>query len=239
MQDINYQHESQGAASRTPIIDELREAWYIAKRQSYRRVPRFEIPEGDFMAELRAHGCIAIAEKGDDYSFEYDDNVREIARQLWLYTTGNAGFEGNLNKGIALTGWFGCGKSLIMDAYSRLVNYHIGNSDLTSRHTPYEFMTSFTLFGRVQERGVVHYSGINLIIDEIGREAKVAKNWGTETMPIVDLLFERHRKGVITHITANYSLDDLSKDVMYGAMLGDRFREMFNFIHMRGGSKRK
>lgn len=237
MQDNNYQHEPQSAASQTPIIDMLRTAWHEAKRMSLRRIPRFDIPENEFMEELRAHGCIIIAEGGDDYPFEYDDKIKPVAHQLWLYTTGNSEFIGSLTKGIALVGYYGCGKSLLMEAYSRLINTRIDYHE--KRMIKYDFITSQNLFSKVKEDGMAPFIAGNMILDELGREAKVSKQWGNEALPVADVLFERHRKGLLTHITANFTLEDLSGDEMYGEMLGDRFKEMFNFIHMGGGSRRK
>ena len=237
LQDINYQHEPQGAVSQTPILDELREAWYLTKKQNARKIPRLNISESDFMAELRAHGCIVIAERGDDYSFEYDDDVKTIAHQLWLYTIGSKDFAGSLSKGIALVGYFGCGKSLIMESYARFINYRIDHSQM--RMPKYDFLTSSKLFNKVRQDGIEPFAVGAMIIDEIGRESKVAKVWGNESLPVVDVLFERHRRGVITHMTANFTLEDLKCDDMYGEMLGDRFEEMFNFIVMNGGIRRK
>lgn len=83
------------------------------------------------------------------------------------------------------------------------------------------------------------YSNNPLFIDEFGREAKRGKVYGSEVTPVIDLLFERHRRGAVTHITSNFLLETLSSDEMYGKMLGDRFREMFNFIELKGSSRRK
>lgn len=234
---MNYPNGQGLAASPTQILESLRSQWHETKERVKKRVPRFEITESEFMAELRAHGCIAIASSGGEHSFEYDDKVSKVARQLWYYTVGDERFDGSLQKGIALIGYYGCGKSLIMEAYSRLVNYRI---HLMGKRIPhYEFITSQSLFQKVKDDGLAPYVVGNLIIDELGREAKVAKIWGNESLPVVDVLFERHRKGHLTHMTANFDLRALSDEDMYGEMLGDRFREMFNFIVMDGGSRRK
>lgn len=178
-----------------------------------------------------------MAERGDEGKFEYDRYVTPIAHYLWLYTVRHTDFPDNLNKGIALIGPFGCGKSLFMEAYTRLINYHILNDEL--RIPSYEFHTSRYLFNRVQEKGIEHFERVPMVIDEIGREIKVAKSWGTESLPLVDLLFERHRRGSVTHITANFGWEELAQVDMYGPMLGDRFKEMFNFVYMDGNSRRK
>lgn len=177
-----------------------------------------------------------MAERGGARTFEYDAHVSAIAHYLWQYTVNHTDFPDDRNKGIALIGPFGCGKSLIMEAYTRLMNYHILNDEL--RFPTCEFHTSRYLFNRVQEKGIEHFDRVPMVIDEIGRELKVAKSWGTESLPLVDLLFERYRRGSVTHITANFGWEELAQIEMYGPMLGDRFKEMFNFVYMEGESRR-
>lgn len=222
------------------IMEDLREAWVLAQKERFRKIPRFNISEHDFKEQLRAHACIIIAERGGGHTFEYDSPSNEIATQLWAYTIGDAKvFKGSLLKGIALVGYFGCGKTLIMEAWGRLVNYHVRELELRAHR--YDFYTARELLNLVVEKGYAAYKGGAMIIDELGRETKTVKSWGTESMPMHDLLFERHRLGAITHITANMTLKDFAREDKggYGEMMADRFKEMFNFIEMKGASRRK
>ena len=77
-----------------------------------------------------------------------------------------------------------------------------------------------------------------LLIDELGREPRPAKHYGTELNVIQFLLQLRydHRMSDITHLTSNIRPEDVMP--MYGDYISDRFREMFNIIHWGGESKR-
>ena len=79
---------------------------------------------------------------------------------------------------------------------------------------------------------------INLIIDELGREPRPAKYFGTELNVIQFVLQLRydHRRDSVTHITTNLKPEDIAQ--YYGEYIADRCREMFNFIEFKGASLR-
>jgi len=56
--------------------------------------------------------------------------------------------------------------------------------------------------------------------------------------PVSELLSLRSDVGTTTHGTTNFTLETLSSEDFYGAMIGDRLRMMFNFITMKGESRR-
>jgi DNA replication protein DnaC len=78
-----------------------------------------------------------------------------------------------------------------------------------------------------------------LIIDEFGREPKQIMDFGNLRSPIVELLCERYDNGAWTHGVSNFTLDTLSSENLYGKMTGDRLKSMFNFIELKGESRRK
>ncbi len=205
----------------------------ICARHGYRRSKFRSL----IFIQDKAHANILLVRRGIQKPFEIDLHISLIIDQLYAFTIRDkVAFEGDINKGIALLGYFGCGKTLLMEAWSELIQYRV--SELNLRVIPYSFLSSSQLFHKVKAEGVGPYSKCPMIIDELGREAKIAKTWGNEEAPISDLLLERYRTGAITHITANFREKELGSDELYGTMLGDRFKEMFNFIEMKGGSRR-
>jgi hypothetical protein len=42
-----------------------------------------------------------------------------------------------------------------------------------------------------------------------------------------------------THGVSNFTLGTLSLENLYGRMTGERLKSMFNFIELKGGSRRK
>ncbi|GHU69577.1 hypothetical protein FACS189413_08700 [Bacteroidia bacterium] len=57
--------------------------------------------------------------------------------------------------------------------------------------------------------------------------------------PTIELLCERYDSGTWTLGTSNFTLETLSSENQYGKMTGDRIKAMFNFIELKGESRRK
>lgn len=150
------------------------------------------------------------------------------------------------NKGFCFYGDLGLGKSMILQA---LRHYRNG---LFSRHeskredfrmkgnwlkSASELANIFSADG---QSALIQYTSdeINLIIDELGREPRPAKYFGTELNVIQFVLQLRydHRRDSVTHITTNLKPEDIAQ--YYGEYIADRCWEMFNFIEFKGASLR-
>lgn len=64
-----------------------------------------------------------------------------------------------------------------------------------------------------------------LIIDDMGIEPSVVKNFGTEITPLTDIIYHRYDRAAMTIITSN--LDDQSIKERYGERVSDRLTEIF------------
>lgn len=64
-----------------------------------------------------------------------------------------------------------------------------------------------------------------LIIDDMGVEPSVVKNFGTEITPVTDIIYCRYDRMAMTIITSN--LDDQSIKERYGERVWDRLTEIF------------
>lgn len=239
----NQQATQQGAgildrASVDSMLETLRTTWSQTISEAESVVPHFNIGFDEFCDLLTGFGSVLMASKRLRDKFVIDSDNRNAIEQLYFYTTSDQRFSGALHKGIALIGHYGRGKSLLLEAYCDMINAICEYRSL-NRCTRYTFITASEIALRFNESYFDRLVVGGIAIDELGREARSVKHYGTELMPVIDLLFERYRRGTITHITANYSLEDLSAEDMYGEMLGDRLREMFNFIVMDGKSRRK
>lgn len=230
-----------GSANQISIDDclsELRLRYNdIAKKSSVRRAVIKKLDFEGFKSLLQGFGSLEMIKAENKSLFSFDKYNLPIVEQLYLYTVGDPQFNGSLSKGIAVNGKYGCGKTIIMTAYTEMINFLIGKYEL--RQPLYRQITASYFVSNYSPALFADYSASPLLIDEFGREAKTAKVYGTEVTPIIDLLFERHRRNAITHITSNFMLETLSGENMYGDMLGDRFNEMFNFITLQGNSRRK
>ena len=75
--------------------------------------------------------------------------------------------------------------------------------------------------------------------DELGSETKPTGRWGNFEN-VMQYIFQRRydsRNNQFTHVTSNYTPEQIAE--YYGARIYDRFKEMFNFVALRGKTFRK
>ena len=150
------------------------------------------------------------------------------------------------NKGFCFYGDLGLGKSLTLQALRQYRNglvsrYESKKEDFRMKGTWLKAASELAnIFSVDGQPALVKYTTdeINLIIDELGREPRPAKYFGTELNVIQFVLQLRydHRRDSVTHITTNLKLEDIAQK--YGAYIADRCLEMFNFIEFKGASLR-
>ena len=150
------------------------------------------------------------------------------------------------NKGFCFYGDLGLGKSMTLQALRQYRNglvsrYESKKEDFRMKGTWLKAASELAnIFAVDGQPALIKYTTdeINLIIDELGREPRPAKYFGTELNVIQFVLQLRydHRRDSVTHITTNLKLEDIAQK--YGAYIADRCLEMFNFIEFKGASLR-
>ena len=150
------------------------------------------------------------------------------------------------NKGFCFYGDLGLGKSMILQALrlyrnSLVARHESKRDDFRMKGTWLKAASELAnIFSVDGQPALIKYTTdeINLIIDELGREPRPAKYFGTELNVIQFVLQLRydHRRDSVTHITTNLKLEDIAQK--YGAYIADRCLEMFNFIEFKGASLR-
>lgn len=86
--------------------------------------------------------------------------------------------------------------------------------------------------------GGVDYAGVRfLLLDDLGVEPTTVYDYGTETTPIINLLYRRYDKRQFTVVTSN--LDDELLQSKYGARVADRLVESFDKLSYTNASYRK
>lgn len=165
-----------------------------------------------------------------------EDN-RKIINELLMYFTGNGNL--NLRKGIYIYGDFGTGKSVMMQAIrktlAKIFPFNLngfGNTSIEQIIEHYKFENNLHKFGYNDGKPY------HLCINEFGKQMS-EKIYGTDVNNILESLFmiryELFQSGKLTHVTSNYSPDQVSLP----PIIKDRMVEMFNFINLGGNSFRK
>lgn len=178
-------------------------------------------------------------------TFVIDHDNREIVSSVfawvWKYDTWNrCGFD--YKKGFFVYGPVGTGKSTLLKGLQKYMN------KVKDRYSTKDFRIGFfwksaselanSYAGDGQEKLLQWCDECNLLIDELGREPRPAKHFGTALNVIQFILQLRYyrRKDNITHITSNINPEDVL--TLYGDYISDRFKEMFNIVPYGGKSKR-
>jgi len=200
-----------------------------------RRLP-LPLAYSDFRELFRSFGTICLHNRNQNRNFIIDNDNEAMIEQLYLYAIGNSSFNGNLSKGFMLQGKYGCGKTLIFETYSLLHNHIVRKFSLN--YPLFTFVKSVELQEQIVKQSPSIFAKRPLIIDEFGRESKMVMDYGNVSRPISELLSLRSDVGAVTHGTTNFTLATLSSDEFYGGMIGDRLKVMFNFITLKGESRR-
>lgn len=164
-------------------------------------------------------------------------------RNLIMYFHGDEKFNGDLNKGLLITGPTGTGKSLsmsIMREYRKVDNIKF-LYDGIAIDLDYEIVNGYMINSSFMNNG---FEALNdyinrgvLYIDDFGLETREVQYYGSKCDAVEYILSERHRLGKLTMASSNLPGSELHK--IYGDRLYSRFKEMFNIITLLGNDKRK
>lgn len=200
---------------------------------------RFVFPfEYDEYAQLFEQSAnIILKKRRERATFVIDEQNEPIIKQLYLYLTLDDRFSGDLNKGIMLMGKYGCGKTIIMQSLVEMYNTVIHS--LHIQRPLLKFFKSSDLQNILKGKPSNFYSKMPLVIDEFGREPKQIMDFGNLRSLMIELLCERYDTGAWTHGTSNFTLETLCSENQYGKMTGGRLKSMFNFIELKGESRRR
>jgi hypothetical protein len=195
----------------------------------------------DFKQLFIIRAQMAIAERKMIRKYDIDDNNRPTLNILYshfmqrqeIYNENNQKVaDMNPYAGILLAGKYGCGKSIMIEAYCKLLN------DLMNPNEErIEVIHSIDLAYNIKEKGIYPWIRKPLLIHDIGKEFDMAKDFGTQLKPLSDLFAVRAEIGALTFGDTNFSMDMIGDK--YQKFIQKRFTEFMNYIVLEGDSRRK
>lgn len=211
------------------------------------------------MPKLSAEDLMRIViEKGrtEISDFNLSSEQALIYLQLSQYFTQDSKFDGDLMKGLMITGGVGCGKTTMMNLFSQ--NPKASYVVKSCRKIASEYADTSR---RAQESGntgenILHkYAGKyhptivendfkteswGLCFDDLGTE-DVKANFKNQANVMEQVLLNRYDKmkeiPFRTHVTTNLNADQIGE--YYGERVRSRMREMFNIIEIKLPDLRK
>lgn len=165
------------------------------------------------------------SEKFLTYSDTAFEETKNIDRKGFFRKNSNR--KKNIHAGIGLIGKYGVGKTLILETYVRMRGIIFDKKVISARSTE---ITKI-----IEERGYNYFFNTIVMIDDIGKEPRLKKNYGNESKPIAELIDRRYIYGEETYYTSNYTTETLKQH--YGHSIVDRFFEMFNIFELSGKTR--
>lgn len=173
--------------------------------------------------------------------YELQENQKGTIEILWEYFS-KQNFE---YKGIMLFGDVGCGKTTLMQIFRRIAQDYNNNFEIYSERSIVRSYAENGVKGLepfLQNRISNEYNVVNaypkrICIDDYSATDQEAKYYGQNLNVVKEVLLDRYDLGIKTHLTTNI---DINKALQIaGERLADRFKEMFHFVLLPGGSLRK
>lgn len=184
-------------------------------------------------------------------SFVVDRDNEAQVEMICQYFAGVTAPDIDPNKGLALLGNVGVGKTYLMSFFfqNQVQSYVMANC----RKIEGLWVEEAGMKDKPAQGVISRYSGIwpgymnsnpfghqqlGVCFDDLGTETSPSKAYGEEKNVLAEILMNRYESGMpfnMTHVTTNLSAHDIG--LKYGTRVRDRFREMFNVINFPNEAK--
>jgi len=213
-------------------VTELIEIAKAEYQKQLQRLANFRktINEDDFKTLLAVRGRQVMANRLYVGQFNIDDNNKTVIELLFKYVSRQK-CELNPYNGIILNGTWGCGKSVLIEAFCMVLN------DLNwNDKDKIESVHSVELAEQIKKVGVIPYAHKPLLIQDLGKEKKELNDFGTKVNPISELLAIRAEYGALTFGSTNMGLASFKE--AYKEFISKRITEHVNLVFLPGEDRR-
>ena len=206
-----------------------------------------------FVSDLKVAASIVMKRLGKNFQFVIDDNNRQIILQLFYYITNDKRFLGNHNKGIFLSGNIGTGKTILLMSFLEVMKVHTGKN--------YFVTYPETVHAVYREKRLDFFKLRPLLIDDICREPEKVEGYWQSESPVKLITQYRYNFACQNYCTGNFGIysnkvnadgkRNLKEKIVdgklipdneivkrYGLMIFDRMWEMYNFLELKGDTRR-
>ena len=180
---------------------------------------QFDVPETVYDDLLQ---CYAHAVRGSGREMELTPDIEKVLRMVVCWMRSG-------KRGLLLCGSCGTGKTKIMQALTHLLTFYCQERTRVPLYSAGEIVK---LSLSKDEKEMMAFEMLRawpyLGIDDLGTEPVNVKNWGTDTNPIVDLLYKRYDKMRVTVLSTNLNVEKIGE--VYGKRIFDRICESYDRI---------
>lgn len=174
--------------------------------------------------------------------FQVDEFNKELMNNIYRYAIQHPNASMNTEKGLFLYGEPGTGKSTILTIlaeFTRKVNQQHAFKIIQTAYLAAKYAAEGidALEESTWNRGINGNNPVPRGFDELGREPNPATHYGNSLNTMQYILELRYNTRAITHVTTNMSPEMIAN--AYGYHVADRAVEMFNFIEVKGPTRRK
>lgn len=193
----------------------------MSRKESITASPRFTFNVPETVYEDLTH-CYAHAVRVSETEMRLTAETERILQAA-------AGWMQKGKRGLLLCGNCGTGKTKLMQALSNLFAYYL--CDRNKLHV-YSAAEIVRMSVSKDEQEMVIYGGMKkwnyLGIDDLGTEPVSVKNWGTESSPLIDLIYQRYNNMRVTVLSTNNNMEMIRN--VYGERIFDRICEQYDRI---------